>query len=124
MERTDQLLADLKECEAASLVGAHDAGVEMAACALQTARECGLRPEAALAAAWLAEHQLRRGESEKAAESARAALAGYAVARCTTARASRRSAACASVGASGPGRWASLRPDRHSAPARLTTAAN
>lgn len=75
MERTDQLLADLKECEAASLVGAHDAGVEMAARALQTARECGLRPEAALAAAWLAEHQLRRGESEKAAESARAALA-------------------------------------------------
>lgn len=75
MERTDQLLADLKECEAASLVGAHDAGVERAARALQTARECGLRPEAALAAAWLAEHQLRRGESEKAAESARAALA-------------------------------------------------
>ena len=75
MERTDQLLADLKECEAASLVGAHDVGVEIALRALQTARECGLRPEAALAAAWLAEHQLRRGESEKAAESALAALA-------------------------------------------------
>lgn len=75
MERMDQLLTDLQDCEAASLVGAHDAGVEMAARALQTARDCGLLPEAALAAAWLAEHQLRRGESEKAAESARAALA-------------------------------------------------
>lgn len=75
MERADQLLTDLQDCEAASLVGAHDAGVEIAARALQTARDCGLRPEAAQAAAWLAEHQLRRGESEKAAESARAALA-------------------------------------------------
>jgi diguanylate cyclase (GGDEF)-like protein len=75
MERMDQLLTDLQDCEAASLVGAHDAGVEIAARALQTARDCGLLPEAALAAAWLAEHQLRRGESEKAAESARAALA-------------------------------------------------
>ena len=75
MERMDQLLTDLQDCEAASLVGAHDAGVEIAARALQTARDCGLRSEAAWAAAWLAEHQLRRGESEKAAESARAALA-------------------------------------------------
>lgn len=75
MERADQLLTDLQDCEAASLVGAHDAGVEIAARALQTARDCGLRSEAAWAAAWLAEHQLRRGESEKAAESARAALA-------------------------------------------------
>ena len=65
MERADQLLTDLQDCEAASLVGAHDAGVEIAERALQTARESGLRSEAALAAAWLAEHQLRRGESKR-----------------------------------------------------------